>query len=207
MVKLRDAHPPRVAFDAAQGDVEFLTDGVMAPTREGWRELKLARFQVRPRGDAAGTAEWATRELPDPTAGACYATVADCDTFAARWPGWATGPGIDPQGALSVLADGAAWIWTATTDHFPHAQQVLDIFHASQHLATAAAGLLGEATAAAAEWLAVTLDRLLADGWNGLMDRIGATPMEGRSAVGQAAMDRTDACFAKHTIRMQYFGR
>ena len=207
IIQHRDAHPPRVAFAAAPGEVEFLTDGVMAPTRQGWRELKLARFQRRPRGPAAEAADWATRELPPLTASVCYATMADCDGFSARWAGWATGLGIDPEEALSVLADGAAWIWSAATEHFAHAQQVLDIFHASQHLATAAAGLFGEATPAAAEWLAATRDRLLGDGWNGLMDRVGALPMEGRTAAGQAALDETIAYFAKHTTRMQYFGR
>lgn len=203
----RDAHPPRAAFAAASGEVEFLTDGVMAPTRDGWRELKLARFQVRPRGAAAGVADWATRELPDPTASVCYATTADCDTFAARWPGWATGLGIDPKGPLSVLADGAAWIWSAATKHFPAGTQVLDIFHASQHLATAATGLHGEGTAAAGTWLDAARGRLLADGWGGLMDQIGQMPVEGRTAAGQAALDETIAYFAKHTGRLNYFGR
>ena len=58
----------RAAFAAARGQVEFLADGVMAPTRGGWRELKLALYLVRPAGAAAAPEEWATRELPRPTA-------------------------------------------------------------------------------------------------------------------------------------------
>ncbi len=182
-VKQRDAHPPGAAFAAAQGDIEFLTDGVMAPTRGGWRELKLARFQVRPRGGPAEVADWATRDLPDPTASVAYATTADGKAFAARWAGWARGLGIDPAGSLSVLGDGAAWIWAAAAEHFPNATQVLDIFHASQHLAIAAIALHGEETTAAAEWLDDSRRRLLADGWPGLLDQIGATPkwLAGRS--------------------------
>lgn len=207
VAEYRDAHPPRSAFAAAHGDVEFLTDGVMAPTRDGWRELKLARFQVRPRGAAAGVADWATRDLPGPTASVAYATTADCEAFAARWPGWAYGLGIDPKGSLSVLADGAAWIWSAASEHFPAGPQVLDIFHASQHLATAAAGLFGDGTVATQGWLDEARGRLLADGWHGLLDQIGATPGEGRTAAGQAAVDETIAYFAKHTGRLNYFGR
>ncbi len=60
--------PAAARFVAAAGDVEFLTDGVFVPTRVGWRELKLALFQKRRRGAAAGPDEWATRELPAPTA-------------------------------------------------------------------------------------------------------------------------------------------
>ena len=207
LTKHRDAHPPRAAFAVARGDVEFLTDGVMAPTRDGWRELKLARFQVRPRGATAGVADWATRELPDPTASVAYATTADCSAFAARWAGWACGLGIEPAGPLTVLGDGAAWIWSAATEHFPAGEQVLDIFHASGHLAAAATGLFGEGTAAAGEWLDQVRAQLLANGWPGLLDRIGATPVEDRTAAGQAALDETIAYFAKHTGRVGYFGR
>ena len=205
--KHRDAHPPRAAFEAARGDAEFLTDGVMAPTRGGWRELKLARLQVRPRGAAAEVADWARRVLPAPTASVAYATTGDCQTFAARWAGWARGLGVDPRGPLTVLGDGAAWIWAAAAEHFPAGEQVLDIFHASQHLATAAAGLFGEGTAAAAEWLDGARGHLLADGWPGLLDHIGTTPVEGRTAAGQAALDEMIGYFAKHTGRVGYFGR
>ncbi len=206
-VKQRDAHPPGAAFAAAEGDIEFLTDGVMTPTRGGWRELKLARFQVRPRGEPAEVVDWATRDLPDPTASVAYATTSDCDTFAARWAGWARGLGFDPAGSLSVLGDGAAWIWGATAEHFPNATQVLDIFHASQHLAIAAAGLHGEKSTASAEWLDGSRRCLLADGWPGLLDHIGATEVDGRTVAGQEALDETIGYLAKHTNRVGYFSR
>jgi hypothetical protein len=203
----REAAPPAAAFAAAEGEVEFLTDGVMAPTRDGWRELKLARFQVRPPGAPAGAADWAGRALPRPTASVAYATTADGEAFSARWAGWATALGIDPAGALTVLADGAAWIWSAAAERFPAADQVLDIFHASQHLAAAAAALFGEGTPEAAGWLERGRAGLLADGWPGLLDHLGATPTEGRSPSGQAALDEMIAYFAKHTDRVGYFGR
>lgn len=207
LTRHRDAHPPRAAFTATRGEVEFLTDGVMAPTRDGWRELKLARFQVRPRGAPAEVADWATRELPDPTASVAYATTADCSAFAARWAGWACGLGIDPAGSLTTLGDGAAWIWAAASEHFPAGEQVLDIFHASGHLATASNALHGEGTAEAAGWHDRARARRLADGWPGLLDHVGATAVEGRTAASQAALDEMIGDFAKHTARVGYFGR
>ncbi len=207
LTRRRDDAPPKAAFAKAQGDVEFLTDGVMAPTRDGWRELKMARFQVRRRGEAAEVADWSDRNLPAPTASVAYASTADSASFSARWGPWAEGLGIDPKGRLTVLADGAAWVWTAATEHFPAAEQVLDIFHASLYLAAAATGLHGEATAEAIAWREHGRSRLLADGWPGLLDHIGATPGEGRTAVGQAALDEMIGYFAKHTGRVGYFGR
>ena len=60
----REAAPPGRPSPRPTASVEFLTDGVMAPTRGGWRELKLALFQVRPAGEPAEVADWAGRDLP-----------------------------------------------------------------------------------------------------------------------------------------------
>ncbi|MGE3821471.1 MAG: ISLre2 family transposase, partial [Isosphaeraceae bacterium] len=206
-IRRRREEAPPAALAEAGGDVEFLTDGVMVPGRGGWRELKMATFQARRRGEPAEVAEWADRALPAPTASVAYATVADSEAFSARWRPWAKGLGVDPDAALTVLADGAAWIWTAAGARFPGAAQVLDIFHASHHVAAAAAGLHGEGTDEAADWLGRGRAALLADGWPGLLDHVGATPAAGRTAAGQAALDEMIAYFAKHTDRLGYFGR
>jgi hypothetical protein len=203
----REAAPPKAAFAAAGGEAEFLTDGVMAPTRGGWRELKTAVYLKRPAGEPAEPEAWATRELPRPTVQAAYASLDDCESFAARWGPRAEALGIDPAGPLTVLGDGAEWIWNAAAARFPAAAQVLDIFHASGHIAAAAAGLHGEGTAAAADWTERGRRALLADGWPGLLDHVGATPAAGRTAAGQAAVDGLLAYFAKHTGRLGYFGR
>jgi hypothetical protein len=203
----REAAPPAAAFAAAEGEAEFLADGVMTPSRDGWRELKLAVYLKRPAGEPAEPEDWAERELPGPTARAAYAAVADCEAFAARWGPRAAALGIDPCGPLTVLADGAEWIWRAAAAQFPAAPQVLDIFHAARHLAAAAAALHGEGTEAAAEWADGGRRALLADGWPGLLDHIGATPTGGRTAVGQAGLDELIGYFAKHTGRLGYYGR
>jgi hypothetical protein len=203
----READPPEPAFAAARGEVEFLTDGVMAPTRGGWRELKLALYLKRPPGAPAEPEDWADRELPRPTARAAYASLGDCEAFAADWGRRAAALGIDPRGPLSVLGDGAEWIWKAAAAQFPAAAQVLDIFHAAQHLAAAAKALHGDGTTAAAEWTEAGRRALLADGWPGLLDHVGATPTGGRTAAGQAGIDELIGYFAKHTGRLGYYGR
>jgi hypothetical protein len=203
----RDAAPPQSAFASALGEVEFLTDGVMAPTRDGWRELKMALYLKRPSGGPAGPDDWADRDLPRPTAAVAYATVADCGAFSARWGPRAEALGIDPRGPLTVLGDGAEWIWNAVAVQFPAATQVLDVFHACEHLASAAKAIFGEGTAAAADWTKRGRRALLADGWPGLLDHIGATSSEDRTTAGQAGLDESIRYFAKHTDRLGYFGR
>lgn len=207
LVQRRDAAPPAAAFAAAEGEVEFLTDGVMVPTRDGWRELKMALYLKRPAGAPAEPEAWATREFPRPTVQVASAAVADWASFSARWGPRAEALGIDPHGPLTVLGDGAEWIWKAAATQFPAATQVLDIFHATAHIAAAALALHGEGTAAAITWTEGGRRALLADGWPGLLDHIGATPMEGRTAGGQAGIDELVGYFAKHTDRIGYYGR
>jgi hypothetical protein len=49
-----------------------------------------------------------------------------------------------------VVGDGSKWIWNMTTDRWPHARQLLDFFHGSEHLnQLAEAYCHGEATAKA----------------------------------------------------------
>ena len=207
VIERRDAHPPKAAFAAATGQVEFLTDGVMVPTRDGWRELKGAILLVRPDGLPAEPEAWATRVLPAPSASVAYAAVADCDTFSARWGERAEALGIDPNGPLTVLGDGAEWIWRAATTQFPAAVQVLDIFHACGHLAATASTLHGEATIAAGQWTEAARRALLADGWPGLLDRIGTSLVGELSGKEQSAIDELIGYFAKHTARVGYYGR
>lgn len=203
----REASPPKGAFAAAEGEVEFLTDGVMAPTRDGWRELKMALYLKRPPGGPAEPEDWARRNLPRPTAQAAYAAVADCEAFAARWAPRAEALGIDPAGPLTVLGDGAEWIWNAAAARFPAATQILDVFHAGEHLAAAAKALFGDGVGAAADWTERGRRALLADGWPGLLDHVGATSAERRTAAGQAGLDDLIRYFAKHTDRLGYYGR
>ena len=35
---------------------------------------------------------------------------------------------------LTILGDGAAWIWNLAAQHFPEATQIVDLFHAREHL-------------------------------------------------------------------------
>lgn len=201
----REATMPAAAtFAAAEGEVESLTDGVTAPTRGGGRELKLALYLKRPAGAPAGPEDWATRELPRATAQAAFAEVAECERFSARWGPRAEAPGVAPA---AVLADGAEWIGKAASRAFPAAAQVLDIFHASGHLAAAAKALFGDGSAAATAWTDEARRARLADGWPGLLDHVGATPAEGRAPAGQAGIDEMIGYFAKHTDRLGYYGR
>jgi len=199
--------PAGPAFAAADGEPEFATDGVFVPTRDGWRELKLGVFQKRARGAPAGPEGWATRVLPAPSASCAFAALADCDTFAATWRVWAAGLGVTDTAALTVIADGAPWIWGAAAAQLPGATGVLDIFHACQHVWAAAAAVHGEGTPGAADWAGRVRDALLRDGWPGLCDALAGALCGDLGAAARAGLDGLVSYFAAHTERLGYFGR
>lgn len=59
-----------------------------------------------------------------------------------------------------VIADGAIWIWNLTDQHLPGAIQIVDLYHARQHLWELAAKLFPLPGKERQRWLARCLDRL-----------------------------------------------
>ncbi len=52
-----------------------------------------------------------------------------------------------------VIGDGAPWIWNLVNDYFYDAHQVVDWYHAKEHLAQAAQLAYGEGSSAAISWI------------------------------------------------------
>jgi hypothetical protein len=51
-----------------------------------------------------------------------------------------------------VFGDGAPWIWNIADDQFPEAVQIVDRFHAKQHLSDLGKALYGPASPRATQW-------------------------------------------------------
>jgi hypothetical protein len=202
------ANAPAVAevFAEAAGDVEFQTDAAKVNTTGGWRDMKIGIFARRERGEPATPAEWDDRHLPAPTTRAAFASIEAIDDFAPRWSEWATRLEIEDLTKITVLGDGAGWIWNAATRQFGDCHQVLDIYHAAEHIDDAAKRLFGEG-AAAKEWLNEGRQRLLSDGWAGLCDHLGQTLEVENHSDGRAAVDDLTSYFAAHTERLNYCHR
>ena len=59
-----------------------------------------------------------------------------------------------------VLGDGAVWIWNLADQHFPGAVQIVDLYHARQHLWELSAKLFPNDEGGRKRWMARGLDRL-----------------------------------------------
>jgi hypothetical protein len=168
----REAAEAAQAFRDAAGDVEFTTDGTSVNTWEGWREMRLGIFAKRRPGPPATAEEWAERKLPASEARVAFAAIEKSVRFGARWTRWRQRLGIRDTSRISVLADGARWIWEETSMHLAGACEVLDIYHALEHVADTAKVLHGEGTDAAKAWTDACREDLLSGGWPAMQQRL-----------------------------------
>jgi hypothetical protein len=136
---------------AAPDTLVISMDGALARTDDGWKEVKLGAVydvatRVRPVGDAVVTQVVAG-------ATAYTATLAAAQTFARQVLAVAQRRGLGWARRVAVLGDGAKWIWKLAARRFPQAVQIVDWYHAREHLGALAQLLYGEGTAAAWTWL------------------------------------------------------
>jgi hypothetical protein len=73
--------------------------------------------------------------------------------FAARVDREAQRRGFAQAARRAVLGDGAAWIWRLADEGCPGAIQIVDLFHAKQHLSDVAKILYGAGTDLSAQWV------------------------------------------------------
>jgi hypothetical protein len=66
----------------------------------------------------------------------------------------ATRRGFDHAQRQVVLGDGAPWIWNLAGEQFPEATQIVDRFHAKQHLSEVAKSIFGAGSDLAKTWAA-----------------------------------------------------
>jgi hypothetical protein len=138
----------------AKGELEFSSDGTCVNTTGGWREMRLSVLSKRENALPAKPESWDDRVLPAPTARLAWSAIADSAKVGRSWKRMLKHAGIKPDAALSVIADGAKWIWEQAGLQLPssNAQWVLDIYHASEHIHAAAKAMLGERNPVAKAW-------------------------------------------------------
>lgn len=61
---------------------------------------------------------------------------------------------------LSIIGDGALWIWNKPLEVFPRAKQVLDFYHCSEYIHAVANAQYGKGTKQARKWVEATFTRL-----------------------------------------------
>lgn len=148
-------------FTKAVGEPEFYSDGLKINTTDGWREMRLNLLQKRERATPATPDQWKLRVLPEPTVRLASCAIADSRLTGAMWKQWSTRMGLDDAKNLSMLGDGAPWIWEqARLRLSPDAQWCVDVYHVSEHLHACGRAMFGEG-ATAQSWAEERLTELI----------------------------------------------
>jgi hypothetical protein len=197
------ANSPEVTevFPEAAGDLEFQTDAAKVNTTGGWRDMKMGIVARRQRGQPATPAPWDQRSLPAPTTPVALAAIEAIDELAPRWKEGADRRKIADRTTITVLGDGAQWIWNAATPQFGDGHQLLDIDPAAEPIDTAAKRVCGQG-AAAVQGLNGCRQLLLSDGWAGRCDHLGQARATDNSPPSRSAADDLTSSFAAPTARL-----
>ncbi len=130
------------------------TDGQPAHTRE----VKLGCVFTQTTWDAEGYA------LRDPHSTTYTGAIETADEFGNRIYLEAWNRGWSRAQKKVVMGDGAEWIWNLADRHFPGAVQIVDLYHARQHLWDLARKLYPNDQRVQKAWMKVHQKRLLDQG-------------------------------------------
>jgi hypothetical protein len=159
------------------------------------REVKLCAVFTQATIDEDG------HPIRDPRSSSYLATFAPASEFGVLMAAEARRRGAEHIRQLVILGDGAVWIWNLADQHFPAATQIVDLYHAREHvheLATLAARLLrGHRD----DWLAARLAELDAGDIDALL-----TAGRDLGFIGSLATERDKALayFEHNAHRMRY---
>ncbi len=102
---------------------------------------------------------------------------------------------------LTFIGDGAAWIWNLVTSAFPEATQIVDIYHAREHMHSLAKSLEFMLLDHTGEWLAARMKDLDYGDTDGIEAAVREFPLEG---IKKQETEKELGYFLNNAPRMRY---
>lgn len=198
----RSAPPP----EHRPNRVYVSMDGIFAPLRDPWkRDGSLGSLKLFPKECKTAViyeAQPGPKGDEGVTQRAYLSTLGNVDEFRPLVRQLAKECGVEYAREVVVLADGAAWIWTLAASQFPRAVEIVDYYHASQHLWEVAHARWPSDPAAAQAWVKERQSELFQDDVAAVLRAIAAwTPRTQDDCDLQA---RNYGYFDRNQERMQY---
>jgi hypothetical protein len=109
--------------------------------------------------------------------------------------------GADHVRQLTILGDGAAWIWGIATAKFPGATQIVDLYHAREHLHSLTRALDFMLLDRKEEWLAARLEDPGYGDIDGIEAAVRQYPLEG---IKKDEVEKELGYFLGNAPRMRY---
>jgi hypothetical protein len=169
--------------------------GKGADGRARTREVKLAAFFTQDKLDTGGY------PVRDRDSASVIATFEPASTFGNLVKAEGIRRGADHVRQLTILGDGAAWIWGIATAKFPEATQIVDLYHAREHLHDLARSLEFMLLDRKEEWLAARLEDLDYGYIDGIVTATRQYPLEG---ARKDEISTALGYFQKNAPRMRY---
>lgn len=110
------------------------------------REAKLGCVFTQTGVDEKG------RPLRDEAATTYVGAIETAAEFGWRIYGEAARRGLRRAAQVIVIADGALWVWGLAAEHFPGAIEIVDLYHAREHLSDLSKLVYGVASKKASQW-------------------------------------------------------
>ena len=118
------------------------------------REAKLGCVFTQTHFDEEG---WPVR---DPDSTTYVGAIEPIEAFGPRLHAEAVRRGLQHATTVIVLGDGAPWIWNRADQDFPGAVQIVDLYHAREHVALVARLAFGSGSESAPAWIAARREDL-----------------------------------------------
>jgi len=170
-------------------------DGKGEDGRARTREVKLAVFFTQDKLDRDGY------PVRDRDSASVIATFEPASVFAGLVRAEGIRRGADHVRQLTVIGDGAAWIWGIATDKFPEATQIVDLYHAREHLHSLTRSLEFMLLDRRDQWLAARLEDLDYGDIDGIEAAVREYPLEG---VKKNEVGKELGYFLNNAPRMRY---
>jgi hypothetical protein len=175
-------------------------DAAKAHTDGGWHDIKVAAFFS---GEPPTAAVAAERPWDRVGPKRYLAIQEEAERFGERLYTFAVRLGAERARELVFLGDGADWIWRIARERFSDACEILDFYHASEHVWTIARTVFGDGHAAGSAWASTCAERLRDQGVKGLLHSLAAlrphlTPAHRALILGEVKY------FRRHRKRLAY---
>jgi hypothetical protein len=190
-------------LEPAPGTLVVETDGVMVRYHSGWHEVKLGLVGGQVGGKLTQMSYLAVRQSAEAFGPRLLAEAARRGALEiVGWDGPITSYPLAQLRPVVVLGDGARWIWVLAADHFGARIEIVDFYHASEHVWTLAHALFGEGNWLARRWAEFALLALAHEGARALLALLDAT--QPPTPLAAAVLQRERQYVRTNQERMDY---
>ncbi len=113
--------------------------------------------------------------------------------------------GLQRAHQVVVLGDGAVWIWRLVAEHFPGAVQIVDVWHAREHVWKVARAVFGANTPEASAWAEHACSLLVEGKIENLVEEIVVfPPIPPEPGTARSVPDIERDYFISNAARMRY---